>query len=51
MKDNCKNCEIKKIKHEYQDKKFGEYVREFNKTKDENQRCTVCGVLKLNKGK
>lgn len=43
MKNKCNNCEKTKTKHEYQDEKFGTFVREMNVTKKGKLRCTVCG--------
>lgn len=46
MKQHCENCKKTNNKHEYQDKKNGEWVREYNvwvRSGNEFKRCTVCG--------
>lgn len=45
---NCKNCETKKIKHDFQDQRYGKYIRVFNTGPSveggtERIKCTVCG--------
>ena len=44
---HCNNCEHYNIKHEYQDRTYGNFNRVFNVSeKTGSKRCTVCLMVK-----
>ena len=47
----CGYCESNKIEHEFQDTKYGKYIRVFNfKESGKGSNCTMCnGGLKVKK--
>ena len=38
----CQSCSDKQLKHEYQDKQYGKYIRLHNEC-TKGARCTICG--------